>query len=109
MSRNRCDARVGDPEDQEVADVRAGGPLIVVDVIGNGPVGNAGIGRADVALETRGADEGRGAFPLALKVAADRTRFHVVAVIVHRDGLENEPEYGGALKAALGHGFNDFT
>ncbi len=50
-----------------------------------------------------------GAFPLALEVAADGSSFHVVTVGVHRDGLEDKPEYGGTLKAALRYGFNDFA
>src|ERR1700686_3771306 len=55
------------------------------------------------------ADEGRGTFPFALEVAADRTCFDVVAVILHRDGLQDKPEYGSTLKAALRYGFDDFA
>jgi len=55
------------------------------------------------------ADEGGGTFPLALEVAADRTCLHVVAAIVRRHGLKDEPEYGGTLEAALWHGFDDST
>jgi hypothetical protein len=42
-------------------------------------------------------------------VAADGSSFHVVTVGIHRDGLEDKPEYGGTLEAALWHGFYDFA
>src|SRR5713226_1667325 len=54
-------------------------------------------------------DKGRGTFPFALQVAADRTCLDVVAVFVYRDGLQDKPEYGTTLKATLWHGFNDFA
>jgi len=47
------------------------------------------------------ANHGGSTLPFALEVAADRTSFHVVTVSVHRDGLEDKPEYGGTLKACL--------
>ena len=49
------------PEDQEVAGIRARGPLTAPEHVDIGSGGNAGVGRADVARKHGGADEGRGA------------------------------------------------
>src|SRR2546429_3233215 len=54
------------------------------------------------------ANEGRGAFPLALEVAANGTCFHIVAVVLHRDSLEDKPEDGGAVAVPLGYGLHAF-
>src|SRR5438046_818313 len=55
------------------------------------------------------ANEGRGAFPLALEVATDRTCFYVVCVTLNSDRLEDKPQYSSSLEAPLGDGFNNFA